>query len=194
MATGSCPLLDLPPELRNTIWELVLADEDPDTSWSIHIASKGGIAVPAILRTNEQTRRETLPMWYENTHFSMFLSDPLNVQSCASRLALIGDLAARHIRHVSLRTRHFLSNWHLIVDLDLGAAETAAPVQARELFGARIPERIEQHLRDLVIPLSVKRAKKEITATDWQALLQAVTETVLRLLDTEADSPLPHSS
>ncbi|KAK4961906.1 hypothetical protein LTR10_002399 [Elasticomyces elasticus] len=171
MATGPCPLLNLPSELRNTIWELVLADDDLEKGHFVQITSQGSIEVPAILRTSEQTRCETLPMWYEHIHFCMCLWGVADVLSCPSRLALIGDVAARHIRYVKIRMRFFvgLSTWCADIDLDLGAAETAALV----LFGARIPERIEQHLRDLVIPLSVKRAKKEITVADWHALLQA---------------------
>ncbi|KAK3626191.1 hypothetical protein LTR56_019979 [Elasticomyces elasticus] len=175
MATGPCLLLDLPPELRNTIWELVLADDDPGKGHIAHITSQGRLAVPAILRANEQTRRETLPMWYENTHFYTTIRGSVDVESCPNRLALIGDLAARHIRHVKIQTRSYArySNW-ADIDLDLGAVESVPMVQARRWYkNARIPGRIEQRLRDLVLPLSVKRAKKEITAADWQALLQA---------------------
>ncbi|KAK5698382.1 hypothetical protein LTR17_023717 [Elasticomyces elasticus] len=152
MATGPCPLLDLPPELRNTLWELVLADDDPGKGRFVHITSQGSIAVPAILRTNEQTRRETLPMWYGNAHFITFVRDAADVQSCPSRLALIGNLAARHIRHIKVRMRFFvgLPNCYTDIDLDLGAVEAATVVQARRLYNsARFPERIEQHLSGL---------------------------------------------
>ncbi|KAK5707645.1 hypothetical protein LTR97_000183 [Elasticomyces elasticus] len=174
MATGPCPLLDLPPELRNTVWELVLADDEPGIGRFVRITSQGSVAVPAILRTSEQTRCETLPMWYGNAHFFTLLWDDADVQSCPSRLTLIGDVAARHICFVRMRFAVRFSGWLADIDLDLGALQAATMVQVRRVNeSTRLPERIEQRLRDLVRPLSVKRAKKKSTVADWQALLQA---------------------
>ncbi|KAK5697637.1 hypothetical protein LTR17_023952 [Elasticomyces elasticus] len=174
----SCPLLDLPPELRDTIWELVLADGAPEKERTVNIKSDGKVALPPILRTNEQTRRETLPMWYENTHFFMCLWDSADLQSCYERFAHIGDFAGRHIRHVKIRIRLVvrLSKWHADIDLDLGTLEAATMVQARTLYeSARFPERVKQELREAVFPLGVKRLKKAITIADWQALFQTIT-------------------
>ncbi|KAK5727383.1 hypothetical protein LTR15_003278 [Elasticomyces elasticus] len=197
MATRPCPLLDLPPELRNTIWELVLTDNAPGKERTVNIKSDGKVALPSILRTNEQTRRETLPMWYENTHFFMYLWDSTDLQSCYERFAHIGDLAARHIRHVKIRVRLVvrLSKWHANIDLDLGALEAATMVRARTLYeSARFPERVKQELREAAVPLSVKRLKKAITVAHWQALLQAVSEMVLRFVDAEVDTRLAPSA
>ncbi|KAK4888221.1 hypothetical protein LTR27_012868 [Elasticomyces elasticus] len=117
-------------------------------------------------------------MWYGNAHFFTLLWDAADVQSCPSRLALIGDLAARHIRFVEIKMRFFVrfANWFADVDLDMGAVEAATMVQVRKANeSAKLLGRIEQRLRDLVLPLAVKRAQKEITVADWQALLQAPT-------------------
>ncbi|KAK5742182.1 hypothetical protein LTR17_003423 [Elasticomyces elasticus] len=87
MADNKCHLLALPPELRNCVWSLVLAQESFRPSYEF--------ALPGILQANQQTRNETLPIHYGQKLFILETQDLFNKNN--EWLRTIGDLAAKQI-------------------------------------------------------------------------------------------------
>ncbi|KAK3651626.1 hypothetical protein LTR56_004355 [Elasticomyces elasticus] len=81
-AVEKCLLLTLPPELRNTIYELVLPQrEDIPIIWFLR--------VPALLQVCRQIRNETLEMWHCGNTFTFV------VQHCDA------DLLMRFYKHLA---------------------------------------------------------------------------------------------
>ncbi|KAF2769771.1 hypothetical protein EJ03DRAFT_374270 [Teratosphaeria nubilosa] len=61
---ASCPLLNLPPELRNTIYELALLSAQP-----IEIPSNGRLSAPPLIQVCRQTRSEATAIYYGQNAF-----------------------------------------------------------------------------------------------------------------------------
>jgi len=108
---GASRLLELPPELRNTIWTLACGDSkiNPpryglilnDDPLSPEPASM--INQPAITRTCRQIRAEALPIYYAITHFMVFPGPRHNLQALHDWLSIIGK-DAHHIEQLALST------------------------------------------------------------------------------------------
>ncbi|KAK5727232.1 hypothetical protein LTR15_003126 [Elasticomyces elasticus] len=92
MADSKCHLLNLPAELRNEIWQLVLlSDFFQPTSHA---------RPPSILQTSIQVRSETLPIHYGQTTFVLDLC--VGLDYVFRWLHSIDNGSVQHIRRVQL--------------------------------------------------------------------------------------------
>ena len=98
-------LLDLPPELRDQIYEyLVLKQRNTITMLPNYgsFQSPVSAAQPAICCVNRQIRAETLPMFYSNNLFLAEVSDSTDLAIAKNWLVVIGDENIRHLRRLAL--------------------------------------------------------------------------------------------
>ena len=66
---GHCPLLELPKELRLTIYEYVLAAQSPITVGQRALTNTPTFHPPPLTRVNSRLRRESLPLYLSTSHF-----------------------------------------------------------------------------------------------------------------------------
>lgn len=71
-AIGKCHLLELPPELRNQIFELVLAEESYRKIhlWPMHFGCD--LELPPLTLVNRQVRKEILPVYSNQASLCVF--------------------------------------------------------------------------------------------------------------------------
>lgn len=155
MADEQCRLLKLPPELRNRIYELALSDHDRRIAVNLDKHSRG---VPPLLQVCRQTRREALSMYYGGATFGCYwLHETSRVEMACQWFELIGDEAAKHVRHI----RVCAGTWNpfnycydgLIFDIDTsnGAAEAVVEVaDCRGKWDRGAMQRLQTALRSLL--------------------------------------------
>nr|POF22057.1 hypothetical protein CFP56_36144 [Quercus suber] len=113
MAAG---FLDLPCEIRNMIYELVLLHEDPIELWRLEPRRRQQFDIE-ILRVNKTIYREASPMFYGQNRFEL---REYNHSLIESLLLLIGTPNARLIQHVVvdlksvLDLKPFASSYRLV--------------------------------------------------------------------------------
>ncbi|KAK5707791.1 hypothetical protein LTR97_000329 [Elasticomyces elasticus] len=186
MANSKCPLLALPPELRNRVWTLVLASNYPGSHF--HSEPTG------VTQVNRQTRNETLAMHYAQSTFVLDSKDRFNINS--EWLRTIGDTAAKQIRHVLLfnpRDREppsfRLAAIHVLLDEgDVGEMLVWEPLEQWDQRDSDDP--IDAILRAIAgseaasvkallekeLSARLERSGKGLTGDDWRALMKLFTE------------------
>lgn len=98
-------LLDLPPELRDLIYEyIVLKPKNTITMLPNFncFASEVSAAQPALIRVNKQLRSEALPMFYNGNVFLAEVSDTIDLHTAKRWLTSIGEHNIRHLRRLAL--------------------------------------------------------------------------------------------
>lgn len=95
--TNMARLLDLPPEIRNKIWSLAIPPS------RVHVGYKAGVQ-PAISSTNRLIRKETLPMFYARTIFTLCVEHLYHRWQVEKWIKAIGESNVRHIRVVKIAT------------------------------------------------------------------------------------------
>ncbi|KAF1984868.1 hypothetical protein K402DRAFT_119994 [Aulographum hederae CBS 113979] len=105
---GTINFLDLPGEIRNRIYELVVTSDRPieplfgsDFSW-FNDKSHRPISELAINGICRQIRKEALPLFFENNRF-IFDSFPTSNSYYTEWLHSIGPDNNKHLRHISFR-------------------------------------------------------------------------------------------
>ncbi|KAF2445649.1 hypothetical protein P171DRAFT_512910 [Karstenula rhodostoma CBS 690.94] len=83
--SATSPLLKLPGELRNRIYELVVASDKPVKVK--YVASQGG-TYAALTRVCSEIRKEFLPSKSSSPHVMLYISDSLRVQQRNARVAV----------------------------------------------------------------------------------------------------------
>ncbi|KAK5686521.1 hypothetical protein LTS10_002641 [Elasticomyces elasticus] len=135
-----CRLLELPPELRNRIFELavtapVLLQADPHVTGNSGSRTTSSSAQPALACTNRLIREETLPVFYHGNTFVMqhkWLGDLNGVMSWWQRLAT--KELRRHIKklHYAFQGSQPSGYASIGVDLQLSSIEVCL-TEAKEL-------------------------------------------------------------
>lgn len=105
-STGKPPLLALPPELRNTIWELCLKNNHG-------ITITPDLKEPAVLKTCRQIRGETRDMSYNVNAFRIFVTDCDDsvLSAFTKHIDAIEVVPLIHLRIVGKRDRSNLIKW-----------------------------------------------------------------------------------
>ncbi|KAK3634622.1 hypothetical protein LTR56_015202 [Elasticomyces elasticus] len=118
MANNKCYLLDLPAELRNRIWNLALQPfpNDNIVSSPFKYLRELRAGPPPLLQVNQDTRTETLPMYYgQGTFYFEFLSDH---EYChpgfRGWLNSIDDDTVKQLRHLRVE---WASRWSVMHEL-----------------------------------------------------------------------------
>ncbi|KAK5698376.1 hypothetical protein LTR17_023711 [Elasticomyces elasticus] len=175
----ACPLLALPPEIRNAIWELVLVSRDPREEYdAYYIIDAGNCYVAAITQVNKQIRSETLGMFYESSRFFAGTDGCYGLADCIGWLARIGRSAVRHIRCIRVDTTRVsgVMGSAKTFDLDLGATAWSDAVLAKDIAGNSVEDSqcLEMGLEEAVRPLWVRKCEGEVDIGDWQVLFRAI--------------------
>lgn len=110
-STGNCPLLELPAELRNRIYEYVLGPPNRmriDSS-SARYSSACKLQFPPLLRTCQQIRAEASGIWYSSTTFIWYRP---------SKLSLFADLVGdKNFQAIAMILDEF--DWHSVESAEL---------------------------------------------------------------------------
>ncbi|KAK4890906.1 hypothetical protein LTR27_010479 [Elasticomyces elasticus] len=124
MATR-CRLLELPPKLRNHIFELAVTapvprQADPHVTGNLGSPTTSSSAQPALARTNRLIREEVLPVFYHGNTFFMqhkWLGDLNGVMSWWQRLAT--KELRRHIKRLHYAFQGSQPSGYPSIGLDL---------------------------------------------------------------------------
>ncbi|KAK4903422.1 hypothetical protein LTR27_000353 [Elasticomyces elasticus] len=101
-----CPLLDLPPQLRNQIWSYVLHEQH-----SVPVSSATS-QQPALLRTSRQIRNETRGIFLHENTFRIIVTDlKMTVPRQHWLETGVTDSNARIFRLVGTMNRYNLKQW-----------------------------------------------------------------------------------
>lgn len=130
MTALDSPLMALPAELRNHIWELALTHTiDAEGERTVHPRlDTRRTTIPPLLRACKQTRKECSMMFFANTKFIFYGLDGTEDRLFAPEwLSLIGEDAAKAIRRATFigplynpDTRCYNGKLELSLDLDRG--------------------------------------------------------------------------
>lgn len=97
-----CRLLELPPELRNRIWGLIVANQ---TLYAHKFSNPDQIVFPPLLQVCCQVRTEAGSLHFGSTRFVIYLPPHTQYQASAYRFfQAIDDRAARCIRRMVVRS------------------------------------------------------------------------------------------
>ena len=94
-ATQDSPLLDLPAEIRNTIYMLVVVEEEPVQG------TKGKLPLTALLRTCQQIRAEAAQIYFTNNSFTITITTA-ELEKVYASLDAIGPNVAGSIQGLKL--------------------------------------------------------------------------------------------
>ncbi|KAK3634624.1 hypothetical protein LTR56_015204 [Elasticomyces elasticus] len=198
MADTKCYLLELPAELRTSIWELVL---QPFTK-SVAVGRRKDIRYPRtgpppLMEVNQTIRSETLAMYYSQTTFDLGgLSRPQEAhEDFGDWLHSIGDDAVHHLR----RLRVGGCSWmfplrelgYRAVDImpTSEAAVMSWQVRSRRAGLPILPTRSDAYLKAVSGPLAkhfeaeieveIREVQKRLedgglSSRDWRGLLRFV--------------------
>ena len=189
-------LLDLPPELRTTIWDLVL---EPYSAKIYFLDSTTRLQPPSLLQVNRFLRSETLPMYYGRTTFEFEkhrATGPADHKRVCAHyrkwLLSLGE-AIRHIRCVSFDDDAYGSDCRALrIVLQYDAEGTAQMKVERVGGGSERKEKewfygagemmtvtkqvigiLEEKAEEVLERKGkLKRQRRGLTATDWMCLLR----------------------
>lgn len=107
-AKPRCHLLELPPELRNRIYELVVVRDEPVKTVIIsdfqHRACFARLQQPRITATCQQIRQESLSIFYtcNSFRFSIGVDYKKDFSTLANYLDIVGESACKQLKDVRL--------------------------------------------------------------------------------------------
>ena len=139
-STTACPLLELPAELRNRIWEQVIVKEGP-----ISLAPASDLAdgeeletgaQPALSRVCRQIREETLPMFYAHNIFRLHPENMRRYKASRSKKPLLRSLR-RHtekLRRIEIQACQHNNRYRLTVDPSLPSGFVFEVVYEDEVY------------------------------------------------------------
>ena len=176
MASTHCPLLALPPELRNRIWHLVLPTSYKLSYDRIFFREAMTLPLPALLQVCHSLRAETLPMFYGLTTFIFELHHTQRtLWHCYSWLHLIGPDAAKQIRSVRLDHDREMSSGKEYESLEIGLGgeqgwRIAAVPEGGcvSLGGERARHSVERQINKTLL----QRVERSMTTEDWAEVLR----------------------
>lgn len=96
--------IDLPPELRNLIFDFALVHHENGDLANIHPVKKASykraLGTLALTQVSSDLRKETLPIYYSVNTFALMPTASHEYKVAEEWLKLIGPGAVRHIRHI----------------------------------------------------------------------------------------------
>ena len=128
---GQCPLLSMPPELRNWIWQELMLPKAWRSPINIHQLIDYYDTPASLLRTSSQVRCKTKAMWYASHNFIInHFQDEEYYNSARLWFSSVVREDAKHVRRVQMNgcvRRYPGADWlsrsaRVVVDVDLRKA------------------------------------------------------------------------
>ncbi|KAK5721952.1 hypothetical protein LTR15_006546 [Elasticomyces elasticus] len=188
------PLLALPPEMRNRIYQMAFEDDgrayrlvfDGQKETRIWTNSSDIVdRLHPLLFVNKQIRKEASSIWYERDYRLGRIFDPGTFQHCVKWLSSIGVRDIRHLRRVTFtgRMRKDKHEWRqhwTDFSIDLAADTAAKTVQYRRWDGeTRIRDEDKCYQNALHATIAEVHEweavhEKRLDAEGWEAFLTGV--------------------
>lgn len=173
---GHCPLLALPAELRNRIYEFAIVESTPIDM--VMRKRTGSDAQPGLTRTCRQIRQETLQMFFQDNVFRFDCDNDLDTEqqgilsACASYLPMIKIIQ--------------------LAVCSQGDYYELTTVKGLAHYGLEIPEREEKSACDVVNPQGLDKGRDMLnTMIAPQGETAVLTADILRQLITELHAAAP---